>query len=53
LNDQIETKLLETINSVLTDDTLHRMSSAARKLARPNAARDVALEVLKTIGYEL
>ncbi|MEJ5244474.1 MAG: undecaprenyldiphospho-muramoylpentapeptide beta-N-acetylglucosaminyltransferase [Bacteroidota bacterium] len=53
LNDQIETKLLETINSVLTDDALARMSSAARKLARPNAARDVAFEVLKTIGYEL
>lgn len=53
LNDEIEAILLDMINSLFSDDKLARMSDAARKLARPNAARDVAIEVLKTIGYEL
>ncbi len=53
LNNQIETKLFEIIDTIFSDDKLEQMSAAARKLARPNAARDVALEVLKTIGYEL
>ncbi len=46
-------RLLREVSAVLGDDErLDEMSAAAKKLARPNAAADVAEEVMSLIGGE-
>jgi UDP-N-acetylglucosamine--N-acetylmuramyl-(pentapeptide) pyrophosphoryl-undecaprenol N-acetylglucosamine transferase len=45
--------LAETISTLLQDaGTLHRMSAAARSLAHPNAARDIAAMAARIAGIE-
>jgi UDP-N-acetylmuramate--alanine ligase len=46
-------RLARVVGSLLEDPKrLHEMSAAARRLARPDAARDVAAEVLDAAGAE-
>ncbi len=49
LNDELEEKLLLTLDNILADNKLNIMEANIKKFAHSNAAKDVANDILKTI----
>lgn len=54
VDEKLETMLADMIEEVITDkQQLTKMSKAAKKLARPNAAEEIATEILKLTRNKL
>lgn len=54
VDDKLETMLADMVEEVITDkQQLTKMSEAAKKLARPNAAEEIATEILQMINKQI
>lgn len=52
LNDELQDKLLPTIETIFNSNKLQTMTTNIKTFARPNAAKNVAEDILKTIVGE-